>query len=204
MTTNVTERKLTRKGQATRDRIVEVATDLIGAHGVAGLNTEHVRERAGVSGSQLYHYFESKQALIKAVITRQADAPGGLAQIGPLDSFDALQAWADAAIARQSENDGRGECDLGTLARELTVSDQDSRAEISHGFLRWQQILRDGLRTMQDRGELAPAADIDELSYALLAALQGGALLSETLGNTAAMRASLNAALTYVRSFATA
>lgn len=203
MTTGAEQRRLTRKGQATRDRIVDAATELIARHGVAGLNTEHVRELAGVSGSQLYHYFDSKQALLRAVITRQADAPGGLAQIGPLDSFEALQAWADAAIARQGENEGRGECNLGTLARELSVSDQESRVEISHGFLRWKQVLHDGLGTMQSRGELSPSADIDDLAYALLAALQGGALLSQTLADTAAMRASLNAVLDYVRSFAT-
>jgi len=90
---------LTRKGQATRERILEAATELIGLHGVAGTSTEDVRKAAGVSGSQLYHYFDSKQALIRAVITRQADAPlvPGQPIMGVLDSFDALRAWADAA-----------------------------------------------------------------------------------------------------------
>ena len=203
MTPEVAERKLTRKGQATRDRIVAAATDLITQHGVAGLNTDHVRRLAGVSGSQLYHYFDGKQALIRAVITQQADAPGGLAQIGRLDSFEALQAWADAALARQADNDGRGECDLGTLAGELSALDEDSRTEISQGFLRWKQVLFDGLNTMRTRGDLVATTDVDELAYALLAALQGGALLAETLSDTAPMRASLNAALAYVRSHET-
>ncbi|MET8002786.1 hypothetical protein [Nonomuraea glycinis] len=61
---------------------------------------------AGVSGSQLYHYFDSEQALIRAVITRQADSvlQHGQPRIAALDSFDALRAWADAAIERQQEN----------------------------------------------------------------------------------------------------
>src|SRR3954466_2534226 len=102
------ERSLTRKGQATRNRIVDAATELIARHGVAGMNNEQVRKLAGVSGSQLSHYFESKTALIQAVITRQADAAqngGELPQLGALDSFEALDAWAEAAIARQAEND---------------------------------------------------------------------------------------------------
>ena len=200
------QRPFTRKGQATRDRIVEAAAELIARHGVAGTSTEQVRRLAGVSGSQLYHYFDSKQALIRAVITRQADAatgPGGVPQVGPLDSMDALEAWAEAAVARQRENDGRGECDLGTLAGELSATDEQSRSEISHGFLRWKQVLRDGLAAMQHRGELRADADIDALSYALLAALQGGALLSQTLRDTAAMQAALRAVLDHVRSFTT-
>ena len=199
--------RLTKKGQATRDRIVEAATDLIGRHGVAGINTDQVRELAGVSGSQLYHYFANKQALIRAVITRQADAAvavGGLPLVGALDSFEALRAWADAAIARQGENAGRGECSLGSLAGELTVSDRQTQAELSHGFLRWKDLLHQGLLAMQQRQELRSDADIDELAFTLLAALQGGALLSQTLGHTQPMRAAMNAALAYIHTFASA
>ncbi|WP_371402622.1 TetR/AcrR family transcriptional regulator [Kribbella sp. NBC_00662] len=201
MATAPEERRLTRKGQLVRDRIVDAATELIARNGVAGTNTDQVRQLAGVSGSQLYHYFDSKQALIRAVITRQADAVSGPPEIGALDSLDALQAWADAAVARQREQDGLGTCDLGTLAGELGVRDEESRAEISQGFLRWKQVLYDGLHAMQQRGDLRPSADIDELAYALLAALQGGALLSQTLRDTKPLEASLNAALAHVRSF---
>jgi len=103
---------LTRKGQATRERILEAAVELIGRRGVSGVSTEDVRKAAGISGSQLYHYFDSKQALIRAVITRQAEAPlvPGQPIMGALDSFDALRAWADAAVEHQEHNSGRGEC----------------------------------------------------------------------------------------------
>lgn len=199
----VEERRLTRKGQATRDRIVAAATELIARQGVAGTSTEQVRDAAGVSGSQLYHYFDNKQALIRAVITRQADAlGGGQPDLGALDSFDALQAWADAAIERQADNDGRGDCTLGTLAAELRASDEDSRAELSSGFLRWTALLRDGLGRMQERDELRADADLDQLAHVLLSALQGGALLSQNLASADPLRASMAAALAYVRSFA--
>jgi len=205
MSGQTAERRFTRKGLATRERIVAAATDLIAHQGVAGTSTEQVRDAAGVSGSQLYHYFESKQDLIRAVITRQADAvgrSGGLPQIGALDSFEALQAWADAAIQSQGANGGRGECNLGTLAAQLSVSDEDARAELSTGFLRWKEVLRDGLHRMQQRGELRADADLDQLAYALLAALQGGSLMSQTLRSTDPFQASMAAALAYVRSFA--
>src|SRR4051812_37042564 len=126
--------RLTRKGQATRERILQAATELIARQGVAGTGTEDVRKAAGVSGSQLYHYFDSKQAPIRAVITRQADAAPVPDQpmMGTLDSFGALRAWADAAIERQEQNDGRGDCTLGSLAGELGAADEDSRADLSN------------------------------------------------------------------------
>ncbi|MGC4855214.1 helix-turn-helix domain-containing protein [Micromonospora sp. DT4] len=80
------------------------ATDLIAAHGVAGTSTEDIRKAAGVSGTHLYHYFDSKQALIRAVITRQADAAPipGQPMMGLLDSFDALRAWARHRAGRSA------------------------------------------------------------------------------------------------------
>ena len=194
---------LTRKGQATRDRILQAATELIARRGVAGTSTEDVRKAAGISGSQLYHYFDSKQALIRAVITRQAEAPlvPGRPIMGALDSFDALRAWADAAIEDQERNSGRGDCTLTSLAGELGPADEQTREDLCNAFLRWRSLLHDGLRAMRERGDLRPDADLDELSMVLLTALQGGSLLSQTLRTAEPMRASMNAALAYVHSF---
>ncbi len=53
---------------------------------------------------------------------------------------------------------------------------------------------------MRERGDLRPETDLDELSMALLTALQGGSLRSHTLRNSAPMRASMSAPLAYVNS----
>jgi TetR/AcrR family transcriptional regulator, transcriptional repressor for nem operon len=195
--------RLTRKGQATRDRILQAATELIAARGVAGTGLDDVREAAQVSGSQIYHYFAGKQDLIQAVITRQADAElvPGRPMMGALDSLEALRAWADAAVERQEQNDCRGDCTLPSLAGELSATDEDSRQNLSTGYLRWQTLLHDGLAAMRTRGDLRADADLEELSLSLLAALQGGVTLSQTLRTTRPLRASLNAALAHVQSF---
>src|SRR6201992_941962 len=65
------EQRLTPKGRATRDRIVQAAAQLIVTEGLSASNMEHVRRAAAVSGSQLAHYFADKSALIRAVVRRQ-------------------------------------------------------------------------------------------------------------------------------------
>ena len=70
----MTERRLTRRGRETRERIVAAAAELIFERGVAETTLEDIRAAAGVSGSQVYHYFEDKQALVRAVIDHQTDA----------------------------------------------------------------------------------------------------------------------------------
>lgn len=197
-------RRLTPKGRATRERILEAAITLIAHQGVAGTSIEDVRAAAEVSGSQLYHYFDSKQALIRAVITRQAESflDPSLPRISALDSFDALRAWADEAIDQQRQN-GYRDCSLGTLAGELSLSDEDSRSDLANGFMVWKDLILNGLKAMHDRGELRAGADLEQLAYALLAALQGGVLLSQTMLDTQPLEAAMNTTLAHIRSFLT-
>jgi len=66
-------RQLTDKGQATRARILKHAAELIYANGVHATNNEQLRHAAEVSGSQLNHYFPTKESLVLAVIAWQAE-----------------------------------------------------------------------------------------------------------------------------------
>ena len=83
--------RLTRKGAETRARIVDAAAELIFQQGVAGTTIEEVRDRAQVSSSQLYHYFDDKPALVRAVIERQADRAIGTQEQFDLSSLDGLR-----------------------------------------------------------------------------------------------------------------
>ena len=47
----------TRKGRQTRDRIVAVAAELIYQRGEAEVGVRDVKQAAGISGSQMTHYF---------------------------------------------------------------------------------------------------------------------------------------------------
>ena len=64
-------RTFTAKGMATRTRIISAAADLVFAHGVARTAIEDVQQLAGVSPSQMYHYFTDKNDLVRAVIARR-------------------------------------------------------------------------------------------------------------------------------------
>jgi TetR/AcrR family transcriptional repressor of nem operon len=194
---------ITSKGQATKEHIVETAATLIGQFGVAGTSADDVRKAAGVSGSQLSHYFGSKQALVRAVITHQSDPElvVGHPMLAPLDSIDALRTWADAAVDHLDHGSGYGACTLAMLAGSVSPGDEQTRDELCGSFTRIQSLLHTGLVAMRDRGDLRPEADLDELSMALLTALQGGTLLAQTMQTTAPMRAAMNAAIRYVESF---
>jgi AcrR family transcriptional regulator len=197
-------RKFTAKGLATRARIISAAAELVFAHGVARTALEDVQQSAGVSASQMYHYFTDKNDLIRAVIAHQTD--GILAAQRPvldeLDSFAALEQWRDLLIDLQERRYCAGGCPIGSIAAELADDDPQARADLAAGFERWEAPIRAGLARMRERGELRPDTDTDSLALALLVALQGGLLLTQTRRNTASLRAGLDTVLAHIRTFA--
>ncbi len=196
---------LTRKGLATRARIVETAADLMFERGVAGTSIDDVRRAAKVSGSQMTHYFRDKRSLVQAVIGYRLD--GVLSfhrrpELGRLDSFEALRSWADLNVAKLLEQNLEGGCSFGSLAGELAESNARVRADLAAGYDQWAELLRAGLARMRRRGELRADAKPDVLASVLLAAHQGGSLLSQTKRDIKPLRDALNGALEYVHSFA--
>jgi AcrR family transcriptional regulator len=192
--------RLTRKGQATRDRIVEAAAGLMFRQGVAGTTTEQVQEAAGVSASQIFHYFSDKRALVRAVIAYQTEAVLTAQQplLARLDSMEALRAWADQYVSIEEQLKYEGGCPLGSLGGELAETDAAARHEVERGFARWEEAIRDGLRAMYARGDLRRGADPDALALALLTALQGGLLMTQIRRDPAPLRTVLDAVLAHI------
>lgn len=195
--------RLTAKGQATRARIIAAAAQLMYENGARNTSFEDVREAAKASGSQMSHYFADKHSLIRAVVAHQADAvmadhhdPA----IGNLDTITALRTWAQRIVEQQRAQNFEGGCRLGSLAAELVESDADLQADFAAGFERWEALLRRGLLKMQQRGDLASDADPEALAYSLLAAAQGGYLLTQAHRDTHALEAALGAAIDHIES----
>lgn len=197
--------KLTRKGAATRDRIVATAAELIFKKGVAQTTTADVCDAAGVSFSQLYHYFKDKMALVRAVIALQSENVLGAQRpfLGQLDSIAALREWRDHLVAIQREMGCAGGCPLRALSSELSETSAHARADIASGFARWQEGIQSGLRAMHGRGELRDDADPERLALAMLSALQGGLVLTQARRETAPLEVALDAMIDHIESFTT-
>ncbi|MFJ2632414.1 TetR family transcriptional regulator [Streptomyces sp. NPDC087422] len=187
--------KLTPKGLRTRARIVDAAAELVHERGVAGATLEDVKAAAQVSGSQLYHYFADKEALVQAVIDRQADAIVTTTEQAGLDTVEGLRAWRDLVVAEAGRLDGRGGCPLGSLGGQLAESDARARARVSVGFGRWSTVIGQGLAALHAAGRLRPGIDPDDLAVTLLCALQGALLLAQIQRDSLPLETALDTVL---------
>src|SRR6201997_5219672 len=133
------EQRLTAKGRATRDRIVQAAAELIVTQGLSASNMENVRRAASVSGSQLAHYFADKSALIRAVIRRQIGVVLDFhrqPKLRDLDSFDDFERWIDLNMRYLRRIGYFGTPTYHALAGQLAKSDDTTREALASGYRR--------------------------------------------------------------------
>ncbi|WP_353650241.1 TetR family transcriptional regulator [Nakamurella sp. A5-74] len=188
----------TAKGTRTRGRIVAAAAQLIHDHGVASTTIEQVRAAAEVSGSQLYHYFADKDALVEAVIDNQADAIVRSHEDLDLGTIEGLRTWRNLVLAQSRSADGRGGCPLGSLVGQLAESETTARDHLAIGFQRWIDAVSTHLRTAQAAGRLPAGIEPADLAVTLLAALQGGLVLAQARRDTVPLETALNTMLTLI------
>jgi AcrR family transcriptional regulator len=194
------ERTLTRKGAATRQRIVEGAAAEIREQGVLRTTLDDIMARTRTSRSQLFHYFpDGKDELLLAVAHHEADRVLADQQphLGDLSTWAAWQAWRDTLVARYR---AQGEhCPLATVNSELGRNSPGARAVSAELMRRWRGEIAEGIRRLQATGQVDPALDATRSAAALLPGIQGGVLLLLTTGSSDPLEAALDVGIAHLK-----
>ena len=161
--------------------ILDAAARLISERGFTHTSVEDVIREAGLSGkSHFYHYFKSKEALGYEVLDRQFGrfAERGLALLREpmIEPLDRLALFIDTLVALQREREGRNGSPFGNLAGELADSHEGFRQRLDMVFERWAGQLQSLLWELRDR--LRDGVDTARLSRFIIAALEGGMLMT--------------------------
>ncbi|MFF5437892.1 TetR/AcrR family transcriptional regulator [Streptomyces achromogenes] len=194
---------LTRKGAATRQRIIEGAADQIREQGVFSVRLEDIMARTTTSKSQLFHYFpDGKDELLLAVARHEASRVIDEQQpeLGSLTSWAAWQEWRDKVVARYRAQGS--DCPLHAALAQLGGATDAARTVAGELLDRWQRELAAGIRHMQSGGEAGPGLDADREAAALLAGIQGGVLILLTTGDPTHLEAAIDLGIAHLRASA--
>ncbi len=200
------EQRLTAKGRATRDRIVDAAAQLIVTEGLSASNMENVRRAASVSGSQLAHYFSDKSALIRAVIRRQIGVVLDFHRepaLNGLRSLDDFERWIDLNMRYLRRIGYFGTPTYHALAAQLAKSDEATRDTLGWGYRQWVDLLESAIRQLKQDGVLGPDADPRRIALVIVSAHQGGGTLAFTYRAEWPHADAVRFAVNYLRMFAT-
>ena len=98
---------------------------------------------------------------------------------------------------------GFGGCPIGSLADELANHSPPSRKRLANSFETWASRIENALRNMKAKGRLKASAEPEELSLAVLAAIQGGLLLAKVSRTSRPLEIAFDMALDHVARCAT-
>jgi AcrR family transcriptional regulator len=173
------------RSQATREALIAAARGLFAERGYAAVGTEEIVRRAGVTRGALYHHFEGKRDLLRAVYEQiESEFAGRLMEAVPSDagSLETLGAGAQMFLDACLEPE----------VQQIVLLD----APAVLGWEEWREIAaRYGLGLIE--GILATAMETGEvrdqplrpLAHALMGALDEVAMLVARSDDTAAARA---------------
>jgi TetR/AcrR family transcriptional repressor of nem operon len=167
---------------STRERLIEAARYLFWEQGFAGTSMAELLGRANVNSGSFYHFFDSKEALLRAVLEGYLELlrpmiiePAFAAFGDPLERiFAILAGYRERIIATES----RYGCPLGRLALEIDTENEPAHALIARNFEGWIGAVQECLEEMRDR--LPNDIDLPALAAFVLAIMEGGVILSRS------------------------
>jgi len=189
--------KITERGRLTRQRIIEATGEQILASGIGGTTLDTVRAATLTSKSQLFHYFPGGKAeLVREVADwegrqlLEAQEP----EIHDLGSWESWERWRGLLVEYYIGR-GRWACPIGSLATQAAMTDPELASTIAESMRAWRGALAKGVRRMQSTGTVDKSADSERIATVILAAIQGGLLLSQPEGSAWPLEAALDTAL---------
>ncbi len=170
------------KTAGTRDRLIESARHLFWERGYAGTSMADLLGHADVNSGSFYHFFESKEALLRAVLEMYLDSlrpvvvdPAFAKTSNPVGRIFAILAGYRERILLTECRYG---CPLGRLALEIDPENRPAHDLIAENFRGWIAVVRECLE--QIGKQLPRNTDIESLATYVLAVMEGGVMLSRS------------------------
>ncbi|HET6206306.1 MAG TPA: TetR/AcrR family transcriptional regulator [Terracidiphilus sp.] len=167
---------------STRDRLINSAQFLFWERGFAGTSMSELLAHAEVNSGSFYHFFDSKEALLRAVLDGYLQllrpmivAPAFASVEEPLGRIFAILAGYRERIVG---TDCRYGCPLGRLALEIDPENAPAHALLAENFKGWIGAIRECLEAMGDA--LPRETDLDSLATYVLVVMEGGVMLSRS------------------------
>lgn len=174
-----------KRGQVTRNDIVEVARRLISDHGYHATGISDIQSATGLTKGAFYHHFSSKEDVALAVLDQAENDYADRLFDRALECASAREGVMHA-LESQATLNGRAEwCNcrlMATLCAEITMSDGRLRARVLdlhqklHGF--WVNLLSGCAREGALREGMTP-----EKGAQLVVSSTMGAMTAKKIGN---------------------
>jgi AcrR family transcriptional regulator len=199
-TNNVARPRLTPKGAATRQRLVDGAAAVLRDLGAASTTLDDICARTSTSKSQIFHYFPGgKEELLLAVAAREADQvlEDQQPHLADLTTWQAWENWQQALLRRYKKQGIN--CPLGVLITEVGRNTPPHKPSPPACSTNGRQHSA-GVESMQATGQMNQGVSADRAAATLIATIQGGVTILISTGQITYLETALRTSLLLLRS----
>lgn len=156
---------LTRRGEATRRKLLEAAETVFAELGYHEASVTKITDRAGVGSGTFYLYFDSKQEIFEELVVdlnRRVRHAMGEAMEGASNRIEAERAGFEGFFRFTAQHPA--------LYRVVREAEFVSPEMLRHHYTRIVEGYEEGLRAAQQAGDVDPGLDPEVTAWALMGA----------------------------------
>ncbi len=178
-----------RKGQETRERLLDVAEAAVLEKGFAGTSIDELIAAVGITKSGFFYHFKDKSGLAKALLKRFLERDGMILDDlfrranelheDPLHGFlVGLKMFAEMMSDLPHTHPG---CMVASVCYQDQLFNQDVRDLNAAGVLEWRRRFRERLNLIAEQYPPKVDVDLDALADMVSALVDGGIILSKVV-----------------------
>ena len=176
-----------RNGAATKQKILEVAQELVLEYGFGGMSVDQVITAAGITKGAFFHHFKSKNDLAKALLERYVQMDDQLlhelmARAENL-SRDPLQQYLIFVGLMEEMLRGLSEpppgCLIASYIYQLELFSAETKNAVITGFQEWERVLGEKLAAVFNKYTPRFPVTAKQIYDNLLALFEGGVIMAK-------------------------
>ncbi len=162
----------------TKEKLLDAAYELMLSKGYVATSVDDVCDKAHVTKGSFFHYFESKEALAKALLDRVCSKMGEMKSSieKEKDPLKRVYGHIDFAIKLSRDPEMKG-CLLGTFAQELSDTYPEIRKICCDGFLKMGEKLAEDIDAAKQMYAKGAGFTGKGLAEHFIAVLEGSLIL---------------------------
>lgn len=196
----------TRKGQATKTKMIQVAAGLIHKNGITATTVNDVLEESNTGKSQFSHYFGSKEEMVTAVIDYHQKTIGSKIKelIFRINSMSDMYKLCEFYKLKSSEflSLYNGGSPIGQMALEVAGDQDQIRNKLHKFFHEISEALTSRFEVLQKNGKIKAEANVKELAEFFMGVVEGGFVLTKTQQTSAPLARCLEHGSKYLLQYA--
>lgn len=179
-------KQLSAKANATREKILQTASDLFYLHGYNATGLDAIIRQAGITKGNFYYYFKSKEALAVEVLEWHFDKvqqeTREFLSRKKRSALETLFAILESMQTRQKQQHEAGNicgCFFGNFTLELSSDSAVVQAQVNTLFSRYRKTFAELIASAQTAGEVATTLNPEEEAEMVLSLVEGALLLDK-------------------------